>query len=246
MLASFDNSVLSDREGIGVLMRAEHHRDRSEGHSESFTMLFSAHPVPMWIYDLETLAFLEVNDAAAARYGYTRDEFLRMRITDIRPEEDAARSLADAREPGPAIRHSGEWRHRLRDGRLIHVDLSSGALEFRGRRAALTVARDITGGKTAETEGRRFDDEIEQQRLRVFKATMTTVHHIVNNLLNNLQFVRLESEGRLSAETLTLFDGMMDDAALKLRMLADVPSVREKELAIGLGIEYPGTSPEHQ
>ena len=58
---------------------------------ERFTVLFSEHPLPMWIYDLETLAFLDVNDAAVARYGYSRDAFLAMRLTDIRLDEGDVR-----------------------------------------------------------------------------------------------------------------------------------------------------------
>lgn len=91
----------------------------------------------------------------------------------------------------------------------------------------------------AEAEVRRLNDDIQRQRLRVFKATMTTVHDIVNNLLTNLQLVRLESEGRLPAELLTLFDRMIEDAAVKLRTLSDLETVKEKEMEIGTGIDYP-------
>jgi PAS domain S-box-containing protein len=104
----------------------------------------------MWIYDLETLAFLDVNDAAVARYGYSRDEFLAMRLTDIRPEEDVARLLSYARPERPAIQHSGEWRHKLRDGGLVDVEIASGTIEFHGRRAALVVVHDVTERKRAE------------------------------------------------------------------------------------------------
>ena len=118
--------------------------------AERFTLLFSGHPLPMWIYDLETLAFLDVNDAAVARYGYSRDEFLAIRLTDIRPEEDVARLLAHARLERPAVQYSGQSRHTLRDGRLIDVDIASGTLEFHGRRAALVVVHDVTERQRAE------------------------------------------------------------------------------------------------
>ena len=69
-------------------------------------MLFEASPMPMWVYDAETLRFLAVNDAAIRHYGYTRDEFLAMRITDIRPPEDIPRCwpTSSARRPGLAER----------------------------------------------------------------------------------------------------------------------------------------------
>ena len=91
----------------------------------------------------------------------------------------------------------------------------------------------------ADAEVRRLQDEVQRQRLRVFKATMTTVHDIVNNLLNGLQLIRLEAEDRLPAELLTQLDEMIADAAGKLRALGDLETVNEREMAIGTGIDYP-------
>src|SRR5438552_15400249 len=106
-----------------------------------FDLLFSRHPLPMWLYDLESLAFLEVNAAAVARYGYSRAEFLSMRITDIRLPEDVPR-LSGRRD-------TAERRHRLKDGRIIDVHVTSHSLEFAERPAALVVAEDITDRKLA-------------------------------------------------------------------------------------------------
>jgi hypothetical protein len=102
-----------------------------------------------------------------------------------------------------------------------------------------TIARDITNRKKAEAELTRLSDEIQLQRLRVFKATMRTVQDIVNNLLNGLQFVHLEAEGHLPPELQTLVDRMIEEAAVKLKTLGDLETVAEREMAIGLGIEYP-------
>jgi len=124
---------------------------------EVFRLLFANNPLPMWVYDLETLAFLEVNDAAVDRYGYSHQEFLQMRLTDIRPAEDAARLLADVHGRRPVLQHSGQWRHRLRDGRLIDVEITSHTLDFRGHAAALVVINDITDRKQAESALRRSE-----------------------------------------------------------------------------------------
>ena len=107
---------------------------------------------------------------------------------------------------------------------------------------ASTIARDITSRKKAEAELKRLNDEIQLQRLRVFKATMRTVQDIVNNLLNSLQLVHLEAEGQLPAEMLTLVDRVIQEAAVKLKTLGDLETVKEKEMAIGLGIDYPGSA----
>jgi PAS domain S-box-containing protein len=90
------------------------------------------------------------------------------------------------------------------------------------------------------TELKRLNDEMQLQRLRVFKATIRTVQDIVNNLLNGFHLVRLEGEGQLSAELLTLVDQMIQEAGVKLKTLGDLETVNEKEMAIGLGIDYPG------
>src|SRR5439155_1138432 len=85
----------------------------------SFRLLFAGNPVPMWVYDVATLDFLEVNAATVAHYGYSRAEFRRMRITDIRPNEDIPRLLetvATLSANAPAhVHHAGAWRHRLKD-----------------------------------------------------------------------------------------------------------------------------------
>src|SRR5688572_18742844 len=78
----------------------------------SFRLLFAHNPHPMWVYDRETLTFLEVNTAAVLRYGYSREEFLRMRIADIRPPEEVSRLLKNVAQRRPEFESSGRWRHR--------------------------------------------------------------------------------------------------------------------------------------
>ena len=86
---------------------------------DGFSFLFQNNPLPMWIYDLESLRFLEVNEAAVEHYGYSRAEFLRMRLSDIRPKEDVERLKADLRASRKRLQYSGEWRHLKKDGTLI-------------------------------------------------------------------------------------------------------------------------------
>ena len=101
----------------------------------------------MWIYDLETLHFLEVNGAAVKHYGYARAEFLKMRITDIRQKEDAARVVKHAHAKQPGLQHSGEWRHLKKDGTLIYADIVSHTIIYNDRKAVLVAVRDITEQK---------------------------------------------------------------------------------------------------
>ncbi|MHB1510148.1 MAG: putative bifunctional diguanylate cyclase/phosphodiesterase [Acidimicrobiales bacterium] len=110
----------------------------------SFRLLFAANPQPMWIYDLETLRFLEVNDAACAHYGYTRKQFRSRTIADIRPADHVQALRTHATASRPALQHSGVWRHLRADGREIEVEVVSHELVFDGRDAVLVSAQDVT------------------------------------------------------------------------------------------------------
>jgi len=126
---------------------------------DEFSFLFQNNPLPMWIYDLETLRFLEVNEAAVEHYGYSRAEFLRMHISDIRPKEDVARLKAHVRAKRPQLQHSGEWRHLKRDGTIFYVEITSHKLIYKGRQAALVLAKDLTEIKQVDTKLRESQAE---------------------------------------------------------------------------------------
>lgn len=116
----------------------------------NFDLLFKNNPLPMWIYDLKTLAFLEVNDAAVKKYGYSRKKFLSMTLKDIRPKEDVERLIKDVSKKRPALQQSQNWRHKLKSRKVIDVEITSHTIKYNGRKAALVTARDITDQKNAE------------------------------------------------------------------------------------------------
>jgi len=109
----------------------------------SFRELFADNPQPMWLYDAETLQFVEVNSAATRHYGYTRDEFLGRRITDIRPRDDRER-LAGELARRVDGHNSTTTHHSLKDGRVIDVEVRSTAFVFEGRDAVLVTVQDVT------------------------------------------------------------------------------------------------------
>jgi PAS domain S-box-containing protein len=116
----------------------------------SFRYLFEKNPNPMWVFDRGTLSILEVNDAAVVHYGYSHDEFRRMRITDLRPAEDVSRLVSYMQDRPAGLKRAGEWQHVIKDGRTIDVEITSYTLDFQQRAAVLVVARDITESKRAE------------------------------------------------------------------------------------------------
>jgi len=115
-----------------------------------FELLFSNNPLPMYVIDAETLRFLAVNAAAISQYGYSREEFLRMRVTDIRPSEDVPRLLESIREQGNFVARRGYWRHRRKNGETFHVEISTQPIHLAGRKAVLAVGVDITERRAAE------------------------------------------------------------------------------------------------
>jgi PAS domain S-box-containing protein len=103
---------------------------------------FARNSYPMWVFDRETLAFLDVNAAAVQQYGYSRQEFLTMKILDIRPPEDVPELLRKAGPQRPQGQSTGaRWRHRSRRGAVFSVAITSWELTFRGRHAELVLAR---------------------------------------------------------------------------------------------------------
>jgi PAS domain S-box-containing protein len=139
--------------------RAEDGLQQSEARYRS---LFEANPFPMWVYDLETLSFLEINDAAISHYGYRREEFLSMTLDDIRPTADKPRLLANVVE---AADHGGDnaglWKHRKKDGSVIDVEITSHVLDYGGRSAKLVLALDVTEQKLAEAERQVISDIVQ-------------------------------------------------------------------------------------
>ena len=102
---------------------------------------FANSPIPRWIFAQDTLDFLEVNQVAVQNYGYTRDEFLKLSILDIRPVEDIPALLSVTMHPGLKGPSTQErWRHRRKDGTVFDVEITSFELNFRGRSAEAVTA----------------------------------------------------------------------------------------------------------
>lgn len=123
------------------------------GHDPVFRDLFVKNPLPMWLFDSDTRRFLEVNEAAVTRYGYTRDEFLLMTLDDIRPKEDLERlheALSNrSQDSSGGYRRSPGWRHVLKDGTIIWVDIYSYDFKYGDRLVRLVMVHDVTDLKQA-------------------------------------------------------------------------------------------------
>ena len=111
---------------------------------EEFRLLFENNPSPMWIYEPNTLAFIEINNAAVLKYGYSRNEFLSMSIFDIRPESEHKRLEQNLKQGRETHLEYGEWVHAHKNGQLIHVQVTSHSIDYNGEPAILVTVNDIT------------------------------------------------------------------------------------------------------
>lgn len=121
---------------------------------EAYRRLFDLTPLPMCVRDAEAMRYLEVNHAALATYGYTREEFLAMDCRLLLAPQETGRfeDYIALRNPSQIESYAGRWVHRRKDGGLITVEAWSHALVFHGRPARLVVVRDITEQLRAEAD----------------------------------------------------------------------------------------------
>lgn len=115
-----------------------------------YRYMFHSNPQPMWIFDIETLAFLEVNEAAIEHYGYTEEEFLSMTIKDIRPEDQIDKLMNSLELNEFQINQSGEWKHIKKNGEVIFVEIVSHLVIHNDRKARHVLINDITERKKTE------------------------------------------------------------------------------------------------
>jgi hypothetical protein len=203
----------------GLLVAVEHElverrqaEDAARASERNYRTLFEANPHPMWVYDVETLRLLEVNDAIVTSYGYSRAELLAMTLDELVVDPDVPELLHQVATAGTVIR-SGPWQHRRKDGTVIDVEITSHSVTFAERATRVAMAEDVT-------ERHRMQTQINQsQRLESLGQLAGGIAHDFNNLLavilNYASFV----EERIAAAAVT-------DSALWGEPRADVEQIR--------------------
>jgi diguanylate cyclase (GGDEF)-like protein/PAS domain S-box-containing protein len=123
---------------------------------ESFRLLFAQNPQPMWVFEIETLGFLEVNEAATRHYGYSREDFLARSLVDLIVADESAEARWQVSTEVSAYQQIGGMQHVRSDGSVIDVDEARHRLVFDGRPACLSAIQDVTARNALEIELRRL------------------------------------------------------------------------------------------
>ncbi len=113
--------------------------------------LFESNPNPMWVYDVDTLRIVDVNDTAVNHYGYSREEFLSFTLKDIRPDTEVQKLMDNVQSNDERIQRSGLWEHKKKDGSIIYAEVNSHSLPYEnGKHLRIVIANDLTEKVMAE------------------------------------------------------------------------------------------------
>jgi len=146
-------------------------REELKASEEQYRLLFEQNPIPMWIYDPDTLRFVTINRSALKKYGYAREEMLEMTIADIRPESDLERLRADLKKNlGKERTDFEEWEHLTKSGKKLIVEISASNIYYKRKRQRLVIAHDITEQRKAEEKAiSAIIEGEERERQRIAK-----------------------------------------------------------------------------
>jgi len=198
-----------------------------EESEEKYSELFHSSPLPMFVFEIETQNFLDVNEAFIEHYGYSRDEFLKMNLMEIRPFEEfpSLERLLAGDDCDHKNHRLGVFKHLKKNGEVIQVDIRSNLIQYKGKNAEVTIATDITERlnyiKAIEQQNERLR-EISWMQSHVVRAPLARIMGLVP-LLKDLKENREEMEQMLDYLLLSAneLDGVVKEITNKTRIKDD-------------------------
>ncbi|MEI7736046.1 MAG: PAS domain S-box protein [Ferruginibacter sp.] len=166
MDAEFNARLLDDNRILAFVRDITDRKDaerKIKEISERYQQLFEKTPIPVWVCEIATLDIIDVNEAAILHYGYTRAEFLNMKITNISPESDVDKIVHLFKQQQEDFSHSGVWKHMKKDGTVIDVEVTSHDFDYNDKKCRIVLLNDIT--EKLEAEKRLAESEIKYRTM---------------------------------------------------------------------------------
>jgi len=194
-----------DAERLGRSLRytmSQHMLTRNLAERErNYRAIFDASPVPMWVFDQDTLGFIEVNEAALNQYGYSRQEFLALNVTHLGASDDVATFMQfnQSQRHQPGTLRAGIWRHRRKDGSVMDVEIVSCVIQIGGQEHRLVTASDISVRLRAES---------------VLRQSEAALRQVLRDVGEGLMVIDAENRIRVANPALCLLLGQPEDELL--------------------------------
>jgi PAS domain S-box-containing protein len=188
--------------------------DQLRTSAEKYKLLFASNPLPMWMLNLPEYHFIDVNNATLKQYGYTREEFLKLNILDLRPTEEAVRFNAALNTSIRGVHYAGIWKHKKKDGSIIYVDVITHDFINDGKATRLVLANDVT------------EKHIADEKL---KDSFTAIRELTEHLQNIREQERAHMAREIHDELGQLLTVLkMDVSWLNKRVNTTEPGIKEK------------------
>ncbi|MGZ3765977.1 MAG: PAS domain S-box protein, partial [Mucilaginibacter sp.] len=152
---------------------------------KKYKYLFEKNPLPIFIWNFETMQIIDCNEQAIVKYGYSTREFLQLTIKDLRAGDDQ-QSFEDAKKRGTAyeVLHRRSWRHKKKNGDIMYVDVTGQVMDYKGERVVMGMVNDVT-------ESRYYDelDRLEKEILELNARNDMSVNEVIGLYLSGIELM---------------------------------------------------------
>lgn len=193
-LRSLNNFAFVIVISIVLYIEIGNQQKKLEQSEEQYRELFESNPNPMWIYDTETYGFIKVNDATLAKYGYSRNEFLKLTVLDIRPERDRAKLRSFISGENGKLKNWEIWEHLKSNGQSIMVTITSHAMLFENKNCRVVMATDVTELLDKERRLQEANQKIKSSNEVLLNVAWSNSHELRKPLCSMLSLVDLLKE----------------------------------------------------
>lgn len=207
-----------------VLLITDYYKKIAESINQ-YELIFTANPNPMWICDINTYYFLSVNLAAIEKYEYSKEEFLSMKITDIRPKDDELKLRELLSNMDPNEHHFGIWKHQKKTGEILIMEVMSFPLTYDNKKCRLAFAKDITDKIHAEFKLGQANFELKEKIKQIRSYSFANSHKVrapLANLIGLIDLLEKQDETASKAEIIEMLKSSAYTLDREVKIMNDI------------------------